>query len=204
MPQTHSGWQMLEYTHTRRHDLTVYCSRFYGRPISLLLPFVLRIISLHGMGGFELSHFLFIPCTSPIFTIPFHLYSVAFVSLCFSIVQMFGGQSAVTAVQTGGPKPPRYFLSLFTFLSQCPPSLLSRSILPGCLARRTVLDLFFLSALCIWMVLCATLGLRPDVRASGCTCFVSLRGNVITLQFVNLKLTWLHLTKSATLKFLPS
>lgn len=202
MPQTHSGKQMLEYTHTRRHDLTVYCSRFYGRPISLLLPFVLRIISLHGMGGFQLSHFLFIPCTSPIFTIPFHLCSVSFVSLCFSAVQMFGGQPAVTAVQTGGPKPPRYFLSLFTFLSQC--SLLSRSILPGCLARRTVLDLFFLSAPCIWMVLCARLGLRPDVRAGGCMCFVSLRENVITLRFVNLKLTWLHRPKSATLKFLLS
>lgn len=32
-------------------------------------------------------------------------------------------------------------------------------------------------------------------------CFVSLRENVITLQFMNLKLTWLRLPKSATLKF---
>lgn len=42
-------------------------------------------------------------------------------------MKMFGGQSAVMAVQTGGPKPPRYFFSLFTFLSQCSPSLLSLS-----------------------------------------------------------------------------
>lgn len=162
---------MREHTRTRRHDLTVHCSRFYGRPISLLLPFVLRIISLHGMGGFELSHFLFIPCMSPIFTFPFHLHSISFVSFVFFIFfffPSFGGQFAVTAVQTGGPKPLRYSSSLFTFLSPCSPSLrsLSLSVFPGCLARRTVLDLLVLSALCIWTLLCARLGLRPEVRAS--------------------------------------
>lgn len=77
-----------------------------------------------------------------------------------------------------------------------PPSL---SMLAGCLARKSVLDLFVLSALCIWTVLCARLGLRPEVRVR--VCFVSLRENVITLQFMNLKLTWLCLPKSATLKF---
>ena len=117
MSQTHSSNRTHEYTRTRRHDLTVYCSRFYGRPISLLLPFVLRIISLHGMGGFELSHFLFIPCMSPIFTFPFHLNGIPF----FLSPPSFGGQFAVTAVQTGGPKPLRYFSSLFTFLSPCSP-----------------------------------------------------------------------------------
>lgn len=130
--QTHSCKQMHEYTHPRRHDLTVYCSRFYGRPISLLLPFVLRIISLHGMGGFELSHFLFIPCMSPIFTFPFHLHSISFapffLSFFFFFSPSFGGQFAVTAVQTGGPKPLRYLSSLLTFLSLCSPSLRSLSL----------------------------------------------------------------------------
>lgn len=128
--QTRSCKQMHEYRRTRRHDLTVYCSRFYGRPISLLLPFVLRIISLHGMGGFELSHFLFIPCMSPIFTFPFHLDGISFVSFFFFFLPSpsFGGQFAVTAVQTGGPKPLRYFCSLFTFLSLFTPSLRSLSL----------------------------------------------------------------------------
>lgn len=136
---------------------------------------------------------------------PFLSISTAFLwfHFVFSVAQMFGGQSAVTAVQTGGPKPPRYFLSLFTFLSQCSPSLLSLSIFPSCLAHRTGLDLVFLSAACIWMVLCARLGLGPDVRAWEWV-FVSLRENVITLQFVSLKLAWLRLPKSATLKFQPS
>lgn len=110
----------------------------------------------------------------------------------------FGGQFAVTAVQTGGPKPLRYFSSL-----AFPASLhsLSLSVLPGCLARWTMLDLFVLSALCIWIVLCARLGLRPEVHVSARirVCFVSLHENVITLQFTNLKLTWLRLPKSATL-----
>lgn len=140
---------------------------------------------------------------SPIFTFPFHLDSISFLSFYF--FPSFGGQFAVTAVQTGGPKPLRYFSSLFTFLSPRSPSLrsLSLCVLPGYLARRAVLDLFVLSALCIWMVLCARLGLRPEVRVSARirVCFVSLRENVITLQFMNLKLTWLRLPKSATLKF---
>lgn len=86
----------------------------------------------------------------------------------FFFFPSFGGQFAVTAVQTGGPKPLRYSSSLFTFLSPCSPSLrsLSLSVFPGCLARRTVLDLLVLSALCIWTLLCARLGLRPEVRAS--------------------------------------
>lgn len=42
------------------------------------------------------------------------------------------------------------------------------------------------------------------VHESGSFFFVSLHENVITLRFVNLKLTWLRLPKSATLKFQPS
>lgn len=147
---------------------------------------------------------------SPIFTFPFHLHGVSFISIFFFFFPppSFGGQFAVTPVQTGGPKPPRYFSSLFTFLSPCSPSLrsLSLSVLPGCLARGTVLDLLVLSALCIWTVLCARLGLRPDVRAGASAgasarigvCFVSLREKVITLQFMNLKLTWRRLPKAAS------
>lgn len=49
----HKRTQALIFTNTtiRTHDLSVYCSHFYGGPISLLLPFVLRIISLHKTGG---------------------------------------------------------------------------------------------------------------------------------------------------------
>ena len=43
---------------------------------------------------------------------------------------------------------------------------LSLSLLPGCLAGRTMLDHSVLSALCIWMALCARVGLQPGVRAS--------------------------------------
>lgn len=68
--QSHKHTQAHKCTniYTHRHDSSGYCSHFYGSPISLLLPFVLRIISLHGMEGFQLSHFLFLLCMSPIFT----------------------------------------------------------------------------------------------------------------------------------------
>lgn len=94
--------------------------------------------------------------------------------------------------------------SLLSFHYVLPLSPLSLSALPGCLAHRTGLDLFFLSALCIWMVLCARLGPGPDVRASVCMRVYFVSQNVFTLQFVNLKRTWLRLPKSATLKFQPS
>lgn len=57
---THTHTQANKYanTHTHMHGLSVYCSHFYGGLIIVLLPFVLRIISLHGMGGFQLSYFL--------------------------------------------------------------------------------------------------------------------------------------------------
>lgn len=174
--QTRSCKQMHEYRRTRRHDLTVYCSRFYGRPISLLLPFVLRIISLHGMGGFELSHFLFIPCMSPIFTFPFHLDGISFVSffvffffLLHRLEVSLRSRQYRQVVQNPWGTFAASLLSFHCVLPLSAPSL-SLSVLPGCLARRTVLDLLVLSALCIWMVLCARLGLRPECAHQSVFC----------------------------------
>lgn len=120
----------------------------------------------------DLSYLIFSSSHACLQFSPFLSISTAFLSFhssfFFFFFPSFGGQFAVTAVQTGGPKPLRYSSSLFTFLSPCSPSLrsLSLSVFPGCLARRTVLDLLVLSALCIWTLLCARLGLRPEVRAS--------------------------------------
>lgn len=73
---------------THAHDLSVYCSHFYGSPISLLLPFVLRIISLHGMGDF--SCLIFSPSHAclqfpPSFLFPFLLFLVS-LSFCFVLL----------------------------------------------------------------------------------------------------------------------
>ncbi len=146
------------------------------------------------------------------------------------MMKMSGGHSAVMPAQTGGPRPLRFFYYLFTGLpfyftlslwSLHPSLSLSLSLSVGCLAGRTMLDLSVLSALCIWMALCARLGLQPDVCVCVCVCVcvrahicagvfvwicacmcISLLANVITLQFMNLKLAWLSPPRSAIHKSL--
>lgn len=223
------------HTHTHRPDSHFYCSHFYGGPISLLLPFVLRIISLHGMGGFQLSHFLLLSCMSPVFIfLPFFFFSLSFclsLWLSFSLPSLYSSWSSLEVVQRSASTdrwsktPEVFFPSLrwppfllhflyVLFLSLSPAPFLS--VLPECLARRTMLDLSVLSALCIWMALCARLGQQPGVsvcvgvwpRAGVCVglwicvcvCVLfSLLANVI----MHLKLAWLFVTQSATHKFLP-
>lgn len=197
--------------HTHRHDLSAYCSHFYGSSISLLLPFVLRIISLHEMGGILAVSFSLHPMHVSNF--PFLSFFLPFFFPSFSlnlIIRTFGGHSAVMAVQTGGPKPLRYFFNLiagFPLLSflcvlPSPLSLFSLTLslyYPGVWqAEPRWIALFYLHCASGWH---CELDLGYS-QVHVCVC-ISLLASIIMLQFMNLKLVWLYPPQSASHKFLP-